>query len=252
MFSIFKKNKKINVNFSSFLNQDMHSHILPGIDDGAPDTDTAIALIRGMMSSGITKFMGTPHIMAEIHRNTRASITDAYEKLRKALTENNIDIDLKYAAEYMIDEGFLDHLKKGDLLTVFDNKILVETPFYHEPIDIEDVLFQIDTAGYKAILAHPERYHFIDDKLKVLDKYLDRDIALQLNILSLSGYYGSREKENAHKILDAGLYRFVGSDLHHTRHLNRIATMVLDRKVIDKLEKLAWENQQITDFAPSV
>lgn len=252
MFSIFKKNKKINVNFAAFLGQDMHSHILPGIDDGAPDTDTSIALIQGMLAAGIKNFMGTPHIMADIHRNTRETITAAYDKLQKALIANNMNINVKFAAEYMIDEGFPDHLKAGNLLTVFDNKILVETPFYHEPMDIEDILFQIETAGYKAILAHPERYHFIDDKLKVLDKYLDRDIALQLNILSLSGYYGSREKEVANRLLDAGLYRFVGSDLHHSRHLNRITTMVLDRKVVDKLEKLAWENQQITDFVPSV
>lgn len=252
MFSIFKKNKKINVDFSAFLNQDMHSHILPGIDDGSPDTDTSIVLIRGMMDAGIKNFIGTPHIMADIHRNTRATITDAYNRLQQALTENNMDVNVKFAAEYMIDEGFSNHLKQGDLLTIFDNKILIETPFYHEPLDIEEVLFNIETAGYKAILAHPERYHFIDEKLKVLDKYLDRDIALQLNILSLSGYYGSREKEIANKLLDAGLYRFVGSDLHHNRHLNRIATMILDRKVVDKLENLAWENQQITNFVPSV
>ncbi len=252
MFSIFKKNKKINVNFASFLSQDMHSHILPGIDDGAPDTDTSISLIKGMMHAGIKNFMGTPHIMAEIHRNTRETITAAYEKLQKALIANNLDINIKFAAEYMIDEGFTDHLKAGNLLTVYDNKILIETPFYQEPNDIADVLFQIETAGYKAILAHPERYHFIDDKLKVLDKYLDRDIALQLNILSLSGYYGSKEKEIACRLLDAGLYRFVGSDLHHSRHLNRVATMVLDRKVVGKLEKLAWENQQITDFVANV
>lgn len=252
MFSIFKKNKKINVDFAAFLSQDMHSHILPGIDDGSPDTDTSITLIRGMMSAGIKNFIGTPHIMADIHRNTRASITDAYHKLQQALTDHNMDVNVKFAAEYMIDEGFSDHLKQGDLLTIFDNRILIETPFYHEPLDIEEVLFNIETAGYKAILAHPERYHFIDEKLKVLDKYLDRDIALQLNILSLSGYYGSREKEIANKLLDAGLYRFVGSDLHHNRHLNRIKTMILDRKVVDKLEKLAWENQQITNFAPSV
>lgn len=252
MFSIFKKNKKINVDFAAFLSQDMHSHILPGIDDGSPDTDTSIALIRGMMNTGIKNFIGTPHIMADIHRNTRATITDAYSRLQQALTESNMDVNVKFAAEYMIDEGFADHLKQGDLLTIFDNKILIETPFYHEPLDIEEVLFNIETAGYKAILAHPERYHFIDEKLKVLDKYLDRDIALQLNILSLSGYYGSREKEIANKLLDAGLYRFVGSDLHHNRHLNRIATMILDRKVVDKLEKLAWENQQITNFVPSV
>ncbi|RYD97184.1 MAG: hypothetical protein EOP54_11720 [Sphingobacteriales bacterium] len=252
MFAIFRKNKKINVNFAAFLSQDMHSHILPGIDDGAPDTDTSITLIKGMMNAGIRNFMGTPHIMADIHRNNRETITNAYNKLQQALTANDVDVTVKFAAEYMIDEGFQDHLQAGNLLTVFDNKILIETPFYHEPIDIANILFQIDTAGYKAILAHPERYHFIDDKLKVLDKYLDRDIALQLNILSLSGYYGSKEKEVATRLLDAGMYRFVGSDLHHSRHLNRITTMVLDRKVVDKLEKLAWENQQITNFAPSV
>lgn len=248
MFSIFKSSKRIEVNFSDFLEQDMHSHILPGIDDGALDLETSIALIKGMQKAGIKFFLGTPHIMSDIHRNNRQTITSAFEILKTRIQELNLDIKLNFGAEYMIDDGFPNLIASKDMLTIFDNYILIETPFYKEPLDIEEVLFQIETNGYNAILAHPERYHYVDDNLKVFEKYLDRGMTLQLNILALSGYYGSREKEIANKMLDAGYYSFTGTDLHHERHLNRISSMVLDKKVIQKIEQTNWQNHKISKF----
>ena len=245
MFSIFKKNKKVSVHIGSIVTQDMHSHILPGIDDGAPDVDTAVSLIKGMMQCGIKKFMGTPHIMSELHKNDRTTITNAYNQLQAALNQQGIDVSLSYAAEYMIDENFLNVLKEGNLLTVTENKILIETPFYAEPLDIEDVLFSIEAAGYQAILAHPERYHYVDNKFAVFRKYLDRGVALQLNVLSLSGYYGSKEKEVAEKMLQEGLYTYIGSDLHHERHLKRLSYMQLDQKVVKRMEQTNWHNLSI-------
>ncbi|RQO31914.1 histidinol phosphatase [Taibaiella sp. KBW10] len=245
MFSIFKKNKKVTVHIGNIVEQDMHSHILPGIDDGAADVDISISLIRGMMACGIKKFIGTPHIMSELHKNNRDTITNAYQKLKTALDEQQIEIAVRYAAEYMIDENFPNLLKEGNLLTVTGNKILVETPFYYEPIDIEDILFQIETAGYQAILAHPERYHFVDHKLGIFKKYFDHNVELQLNILSLSGYYGSKEKEVAEKLLDAGLYTYIGTDLHHERHLKRLSHIQIDRSVLKKLENTDWLNKHI-------
>lgn len=245
MFSIFKKSKKVSVQIGDIVQQDMHSHILPGIDDGAPDVDTAVSLIRGMMNCGIRKFMGTPHIMAELHKNDRNTITQAYERLKAGLAAQHMDVELSYAAEYMIDENFMNVLKAGNLLTVTDNRILIETPFFAEPFDIEEVLFQIEAAGYSAILAHPERYHYVDDQLSVFTKYLDRGIALQLNVLSLSGYYGSKEKEVAEKMLNEGIYSYIGTDLHHERHLKRLGYMQVDQKILKKLEQTSWMNAQI-------
>lgn len=248
MFSIFKSNRKVKVSFSDFSQQDMHSHLLPGIDDGAVDVETALSLINGMKQTGIRHFIGTPHIMSDVHKNDRRTITAAYLALKEKFEEHVPEGTLSFAAEYMIDDGFINHLISKDMLTLYDNKLLVETPFYKEPIDIEEVLFQIETSGYSALLAHPERYHYVDEKLKVFDKYLDRGMDLQLNMLSLSGYYGSREKEVAEKILNAGLYRFIGTDLHHERHLKRLETMILDKKIIKKIEQTDWKNDQITVF----
>ncbi len=248
MFSIFKPKKSIKVNFSDFLQQDMHAHILPGIDDGSPDVETSISLIRGMQDAGIKHLFGTPHIMADMHRNNRQTITAAYDLLKAKLQESGMEVNVNFAAEYMLDEGFSEHLNAGKLLTIFDYYVLIETRFYQEPLDILDILFHLDAAGHKGILAHPERYHYIDDNLKVLEKYVDRGFPLQLNVLSLSGYYGVREKEVANKILDAGLYDFIGTDLHHERHLDRIASMELDAKVIKKIEQTDWQNYKISEF----
>ncbi|HTO15872.1 MAG TPA: CpsB/CapC family capsule biosynthesis tyrosine phosphatase [Edaphocola sp.] len=246
MFSIFKKKERFKINYKDFFTQDMHSHLLPGIDDGSPNIQTSIELILGMKNIGFQNFIGTPHIMADMHKNNRETITKAHNELKEALQKNNLDIDIKFAAEYMLDEGFIHHIEKGNLLTVFKNYILIETPFYIEPMELENLLFEIESKGYKGILAHPERYHYVDDDLKVFEKYIYRDFPLQLNILSLSGYYGTREKEIAKKMLDAGMYSLIGSDLHHERHLKRLESMVLSKKMIEKLEKTEWLNSKIT------
>lgn len=246
MFSIFKTKSKVPVNYTNFFQQDMHSHILPGIDDGSPDVSTSIALIKGMQHAGIKQFFGTPHIMAELHKNNKDTISNAYQQLKAALDKNNMNIELRYAAEYMLDEGFLGHLKAGNMMTIHDNFILIETPFYQEPLDINELIFEIETHGYNIILAHPERYHYVDDNLKVFQKYLDKGMKLQLNMLSLSGYYGVREKEVARKLLERGYYSYVGTDLHHERHLGRLASTNLDKKVIKMLENNAWDNHLIT------
>ncbi|HRP89639.1 MAG TPA: hypothetical protein PKX92_06325 [Edaphocola sp.] len=245
MFDFFKTKSKIKVNFKDFFAQDMHSHILPGLDDGSPDVDTSIELINGMRQCGITHFMGTPHIMSDIHKNNRTTITNAYLKLQETLVIQNINVEVHYAAEYMMDDGFIQHIEADNLLTVFDNYVLIETPFYTEPMEIDNLLFELESKGYKGILAHPERYHYVDDHLKVFEKYLNRDFPLQLNILSLSGYYGSREKEIAEKLLEADLYSFIGTDLHHERHLKRLDSMVLNKKTIRLLEQTNWMNNLV-------
>ncbi|HLU16901.1 MAG TPA: CpsB/CapC family capsule biosynthesis tyrosine phosphatase [Edaphocola sp.] len=253
MFSFFsRKNKKIKVNIGEFLRQDMHSHIIPGLDDGAPDIETAISLIRGMHEAGISCFMGTPHIMEELYHNNKETIAPAYEALKQGLKEAQLNVQVNYAAEYMVDEGFLAHLRTKRLLTLYDNWVLIETPFYTEPIDMEEVLFQIETAGYKAILAHPERYHYVDDRFKVFEKYIHRGMKLQLNVLSLTGYYGLKEREVANRLLEAGYYQYIGTDLHHERHLNRLSHIELEKKTIQLMEKNNWENHLITEWHSNV
>src|SRR5690606_9082956 len=163
MFSIF--NKKETFKLAEILQADMHSHILPGIDDGAQDVETSIELIDGLMGLGYKKLVATPHIISDIHPNTRETIEEAGQILQDELDSRGYTIPIRFAAEYMLDENFLNLLEASNLLTIHDNIVLVETMFMDSPPNLEDILFQLQTKGYIPLLAHPERYHYVDKPL---------------------------------------------------------------------------------------
>lgn len=242
MFSLL--NNEIHFPIGEFVKGDMHSHILPGIDDGAKDVETALKLISGLKALGYKKLTGTPHIMSDLYPNTPEIIQGAYNALRDGIAKEGIDISVSYAAEYLIDEQFPEKVEEG-LLCIKDNIVLVETMFSALPPNIEEILFLMRSHNYQPILAHPERYHYLEDNLEQLDVFLKHGCKLQPNILSFTGYYGHKEKELAKKILDAGLIDYLGSDLHHRRHLGAIKHMRVSKKVARKLEKLNLQNWEL-------
>jgi tyrosine-protein phosphatase YwqE len=146
---------------------DMHSHLLPGIDDGAKDLDTSIALIQKMSSYGIKNFITTPHVLGDMYPNTPEIIKSKLNEVREALQKRNItDITIDAAAEYMLDEQFSAILEKDKLLTLKDNYILVEMSYFNAPINLYEILFEIQLKGYKPVIAHPERYNFYHNDFK--------------------------------------------------------------------------------------
>jgi len=243
MFSIF--NKKENFNIGEILQADMHSHILPGIDDGAQNLESSLELIDGLIALGYKKLVATPHIISDIHPNTKESIESAYQLLKAELNKKNYTIPVSYAAEYMLDENFLNLVEAGDLLTIHENIVLIETMFMDSPPNLENILFQLQTNGYVPLLAHPERYHYLDKTLARLDPFRDRNCLFQSNALSFTGYYGKREQEIAFRLLDAGLIDFIGSDMHHTRHLKNMQNFVVPSKVARQLEALNYKNLEL-------
>lgn len=243
MFSIF--NKKESFRIGEILQVDMHSHILPGIDDGAPDVETSLRLIDGLIAMGYKKLIATPHIMSDIHPNTPETIEAAKKLLQTELDKKGYTIPVSYAAEYMLDENFLSLLKAGNLLTFGNYIILVETMFLDLPPNLEDILFQLQTHGYQPLLAHPERYHYVDRNLTGLNPFRDRNCLLQCNALSFTGYYGKREQEIAFRLLDAGLIDFIGSDMHHDRHLEHLQHFTVSSKVARQLESLNYKNLEL-------
>uniref|UniRef100_F4C970 protein-tyrosine-phosphatase n=1 Tax=Sphingobacterium sp. (strain 21) TaxID=743722 RepID=F4C970_SPHS2 len=244
MLSIFKS-ATTRFPIAEILHTDMHSHILPGIDDGAKDVETSIALIKGLQSLGYKRFVATPHIISDLHPNTKETIDAAFTQLRQALLAAQLDVEIDYAAEYMMDEMFEGLMEKGPLLKLADDYVLVETMFMAEPPNLSTVLFDMQTAGYKPVVAHPERYHFVFNKPAKAERMKDRGALLQINALSLTGYYGKHEKHTAIQLLEAGLVDFIGTDIHHERHLKVLTNFVIDRKVADLLEKTAFKNKNL-------
>lgn len=243
MFSIF--NKKVSFPIGELLQADMHSHILPGIDDGAPDIEASLHLVRGLMGLGYKRLVATPHIISDIHPNTPETIEAAFQQLSVALAENQIDIPVSYAAEYMLDENFLNMLGEGELLCIREQIVLIETMFMDTPPNLEHILFQMQTHGYQPLLAHPERYHYLDKSFSRLNPFLDRNCLLQCNALSFVGYYGKREQEMALRMLDAGIIDYIGSDMHHNRHLKNMQLFTVPAKVAKQLEALNYKNLEL-------
>ncbi|MGC4100499.1 tyrosine-protein phosphatase [Ferruginibacter sp.] len=245
MFNFFKKKEKDIIPGLLPFSTDIHSHILPGIDDGSPDIDTSLQLVQGLYDLGIRRSIATPHIIGDMYRNNASTIFAALEKLKEACANAGIHIELSAAAEYMLDDYFLELLRNNEpLLTIQDNIILTEISYTSTPENLDEILNGITAAGYVPILAHPERYHYFQQNLSGYQQLKEMGFILQVNILSLAGYYGKRAQKAARFILDNDLAPLVGTDLHHHRHLEALSNAdnrilfreVLGDKVLNDLD----------------
>ncbi len=223
MFSFFKKKPTALTRFTN-ITQDIHSHILPGIDDGAHDIEASLQLVKGMYNLGIKKAVATPHIIGDLYRNNPETINEALEKLKNACVEAGLDIELAAAAEYMLDDYFMELLRKKEtLLPVIKNVILTEISYTTSPDNLENMAFEIITGGYQPIMAHPERYFYFHKNYENFFRLKELGFLLQVNLLSLTGYYGPGVTKAAKFIVEEGLADLVGTDMHHTRHLQALS-----------------------------
>ena len=223
MFSIFKKKVVLASDYFPLVT-DIHSHILPGIDDGSPDVQTSIRLIEGLINLGIKQSVATPHIIGDLYRNDANSINNSLSLLKKALLEKEINFKVSAAAEYMLDAYFLELLStKAPLLPIKNNLVLTEFSYADKPYNVEQIVFAIITEGYQPILAHPERYGYYHNDLKQYNFLNELGFLFQVNLLSLTGYYGKPAAKAANYIIKNNLASFVGTDLHNERHLNALS-----------------------------
>ena len=243
MFNIFKRKPKLPD--YSFLGVDLHSHLLPGIDDGARSIGHSIALIEMLQKLGFHTLITTPHVMAEMYTNDIPTIKAKHQEVLAALKEKEIDIELHAAAEYLMDEGFGAKADNRELLTLPGNRVLVEMSFFAPPPMLEDYLFRLQTRGYHPLLAHPERYLFLKGDQRKYRELKDRGCEFQLNLLSLGGYYGKPTRENAYELLNAGLIDFLATDLHHEGQAERLQEMLWDKNMAKALRKKEFKNAEL-------
>lgn len=244
MFSFFNGKEKVVFPIGELLEVDIHSHILPGVDDGSPDTATSARLVAGLADVGFHSLITTPHITADLYPNDRHTIQEAYDRL--AHTEGGGAPEIRFAAEYMLDEGFGQIIADRDLLPLGQSDyVLVETSFLHRPLGVDAHIFDLQNAAYKPVLAHPERYHYLFGKPADYEELKTRGCLFQVNILSLIGYYGKKEQEAARWLLDADMVDFLGSDLHHDRHLQHLLNFKVSQKLAKTLESRTFLNNTI-------
>jgi protein-tyrosine phosphatase len=225
MFKFFKKKEEpLAAPESLPFTTDIHSHILPGIDDGSPDTATSLQLIQGLYDLGIRKCIATPHIIGDMYRNTPETINAALEKVIAFCADAEINMEISAAAEYMLDDYFMELLqKKEPLLTLHKNILLTEISYTSTPQNLGEITSAIIGEGYIPILAHPERYHYYQQNFDQYYKLKEMGFILQVNLLSITGYYGKRAEKAARFLLENNLISFVGTDLHHQQHLAAIS-----------------------------
>lgn len=204
------------------LQTDIHSHLIPGIDDGSKTMDESVYLVKSLYEMGYRKLITTPHIMTDYYKNTPEIILSGLDKLREKLQQENIDIEIEAAAEYMLDDGFEEKLMNGKLLTFGSNYVLVEMSYMVEPINLASLLFEMQMQGYKVVLAHPERYNYWHGQFNKYQEMKDRNVFLQMNINSLTGWYSEASRKIAEKLISEDMIQFLGSDLHNENYLNEL------------------------------
>ena len=225
---IFKKNSVLLKDLIPEDYVDIHSHLLPGIDDGAKNIEHTNILISQLKSIGIRQFITTPHIINSVWNNTIESIQKTYLTTLPMLENEMGEENIKPAAEYMMDSFFYDLVKNEiPLLTLKENYVLVEMSYLNPPLQLYDFIFELQLAGYKPILAHPERYAFYFNNFKEFYKLKKVGCLFQLNLLSTVGYYGKDVAGISQKLLDNDLYDFVGSDVHHENHIKAFSHRVI-------------------------
>ncbi|MEK7225982.1 MAG: CpsB/CapC family capsule biosynthesis tyrosine phosphatase [Bacteroidota bacterium] len=238
MLRLFSKSKAAAARADlSLLKTDMHSHLLPGIDDGSPDIKTSLELIKGMMELGYTKLITTPHIMWDMYKNTSEVILQKLELLRTAVKEEGLNVEINAAAEYFLDDYVAGIVKNNEpLLTVSGNMVLVEFSMAHPSMSLKDILFDMQMQGYQLIIAHPERYIYLERSKEFYDELKDIGCLFQANLLSLTGFYGKSQQELAQYLIKKGYYDLLGTDLHSGRHLDALHSPELGshlQKILD-------------------
>lgn len=227
------------------LGVDMHSHILPGLDDGADTLEDSLVMVQALQTMGYRKLIMTPHIMNDFYKNTPAGIRERLQLLNNAVKEAGIKMELDCAAEYYLDEGLSEKLAAGEeLLTFGDNYLLFETSFLNEPLNLREAIFQMCAKGYKPVLAHPERYSYFYGKFADLVALRELGVLFQPNLNSLTGYYASGAKDVAEKLIDEGMVDFLGSDAHSLKHTDSLKK-VLCSKYLTKALALPVRNSQL-------
>jgi len=215
---LFKKEKVLPPADVSGLYTDIHSHLIPNIDDGSKSLEDSITMIRNFKEMGYSKIITTPHVMSDFYRNTPETILGGMELVREELKKQNIQIELEAAAEYYLDETLEAKVHDGSLLTFGDNYVLFELPFMSEPPNLSAFIFELQTNGYRPVLAHPERYGFWYNDFEKYRDLVEKGVLLQLNVLSLIGHYSPETQKIAEKLIDENLISFLGSDCHNQMH----------------------------------
>lgn len=239
-----KSNTLANETFVNPITTELHSHLLPGIDDGVQTLQESLDVLKLLSSLGYKKVITTPHIMGDYYKNSSHNILPLLEQVRAAITENNIPIKLDAAAEYMVDDLFQEKINEGNLLTFGQNYVLIEMPFMEPSPNLKEILFALNINGYKPVLAHPERYMYYASNTQKYNELWDAEVLFQVNINSLIGHYSPQAQKAAEYLINHKMVSMIGSDTHGMRHIP-VFKQALKSKSYERICELALLNNSL-------
>jgi tyrosine-protein phosphatase YwqE len=224
---------------------DVHSHLLPRLDDGVQSYEESLDIILHFQALGYRKLITTPHVMSDSYKNTPERILSRLAKLRHYLQNQEIDMEIDAAAEYYLDENVYRLVETDQKMLTFGKKFLLfETNFLNEPFNMKEFIFLATTKGYKPVLAHPERYLYLQNNIDKAQDLLDRGVLFQINISSITGFYSKIVQTTAQKLIDRGWVHLLGSDCHHLQHA-RLVEEAQQNKYFQKALSLSLLNNSL-------
>lgn len=243
MFDFFSKKKKPLHDFSR-LQADLHSHLLPGIDDGAVDLQESLLMLQSLQEMGYRKVITTPHVYSAYFPNKTAEINEAEKVVQDALQAEGSALEFRAAAEYFCDEELRRRIAADDLLTLDGKRVLIETGFMEPNRLLHEVVFQLKLREYQPVLAHPERYPYLAKDPSLSARYREWGCEFQVNLGSVTGLYGRKAQKLARELIRKGWVEFLGTDLHRPMQLNELYMGMQSAEVQNLLEK-EWKNREL-------
>ncbi len=220
MFNFFsKKSKEPN---KLFFHTDIHCHVIPGIDDGSPNVEKSVELVRRMKAIGLTRIIATPHVTESTFENSPEIMDSSMNELNAALQAADVNVNLSHSAEYRLDDHFKREFAAGNLVPMPNNYLLVENSFIQEPWGLDGLLFDIKVKGFTPILAHPERYSYYAVHRDSYKKLHETGTLFQVNLLSLASHYGKDTRRVAEYLIENEMVDFIGTDIHNSAHIDQI------------------------------
>ncbi len=223
---------------------DMHSHLLPGIDDGVDSVEESLDLIRRLSELGYRKLIATPHVMGDFYQNSPEIIQDALETVQQAVKAEGLPVEMEASGEYYMDEWFLEKVANNNVLSFGDEYLLVETSFMNRPNQLFESFFQIKLKGFKPVFAHPERYIYLYEDFERFKEIYKKGVYFQINLNSLTGYYSPNAKYFAERLIKQGMVDFVGTDTHRSNHVD-LLPKAMESKAFPKLKELTLLNESL-------
>ena len=245
MFGLFKKKREPRPIFQP-LGTDMHCHLIPCVDDGSKCVEESVDCLNTLKAVGYDTVIITPHFQHPRFQNDEDDIRRRYEELKKQAADAGVEIEFSgIGGEYRIDTGFQARLDNPRFLQVGGKYVLVEFSLHQQMMGCDEMIFDMQMKGYEVILAHPERYPYLNINGSRIEQLKNQGVYFQTNALSLGGFYGDEAKKRAYQMIERGWVEFMGTDTHNTMYSQALIDLSHDRKVEKLLEKYEFMNKTL-------